>query len=207
MSSPTCSAPRWRSSAPPSSSVLHGRAETFRVTIGPIDDVAQADRRAGPGRSPRGSPTRRSWCDRGGRKDADPTPGVARIGGLWPAAGPGRSPARTGAAPRRPPRHAGTRPRRRRCPDRHPGQHADRPGRYRRALGGDHRLTTPARRCWTRTPTCEMPPSSMTKLMTIYIVYRALAAGPHEARPGICRSASGPGGWAARRCSCRSAPR
>ena len=36
-----------------------------------------------------------------------------------------------------------------------------------------------------------MPPSSMTKLMTIYIVYRAAEAGPHETRPTVAGEREG----------------
>ena len=67
-----------------------------------------------------------------------------------------------------------------------------------------HRTTTPARRCWTRTRTMQMPPSSMTKLMTIYLVYARLKTGQLKLTDR-CRSARRPGAWAARRCSSRSA--
>ena len=51
-----------------------------------------------------------------------------------------------------------------------------------------------------------MPPSSMTKLMTIYIVYERLKQGKLTLTTS-CRSASARGAWRARRCSCRSARR
>ena len=54
---------------------------------------------------------------------------------------------------------------------------ADRSGGYRPRNGPSSRTSTPARRCWTRTRTTRMPPSSMTKLMTIYLVYDRLKQG------------------------------
>ena len=86
------------------------------------------------------------------------------------------SPLPAAAQQRLRPASGATRRARRTPADRQPRRHAARPGRYHRALGLI-RTSPPARRCWRRMPTCEMPPSSMTKLMTIYLVYERLKQG------------------------------
>ena len=81
---------------------------------------------------------------------------------------------------------------------RQPGAHADRPGGYR-PLGLHHGLQHRAS-LLDKNADVAMPPSSMTKLMTIYIVYERLKPGKLRLETRF-RSASGRGTWAARRCS------
>ena len=46
-----------------------------------------------------------------------------------------------------------------------------------------------------------MHPSSMAKMMTIYILFEELSAGPRSSSTRASASASGPATWAARACS------
>ena len=91
----------------------------------------------------------------------------------------GRSPRGRAAAPPRACRSAGRgkgKPKEP-APPGTPGQHAGRPGRYGGQLGASSWISTRGATLLDKDADVAMPPSSMTKLMTAYIVYAALKSG------------------------------
>ena len=164
----------------------HGRGESFKVTIGPIPDVAQADRLLDQAVA-----SGISRCaDRGAVKetaDADPTPGVAGIDDLGPNhLAAGRAWAQAQVPLKRPaaPHSATAKPRGSGHGEPAPtGSPADTPlgpvdTAARWAVIVDYNTGATV---LNKDADEEMPPSSMTKLMTAYIVYSRLADGQDAA--------------------------
>ena len=128
---------------------------------------------------------------------------AARLPGLAgaqtpPPAAPGRAPAGAGRAARRPPTPAAPTG----SPANTPIGPLDTAARWAVILDFNTGATL-----LDKDADVPMPPSSMTKLMTMYIVYEHAEVGPAAARPGTAGLRARLAHGRARRCSCRSARR